>query len=83
VYREKEPGQPDVDTIKPQELEKLDAALENSDKAKGSVTISFVRPAEEEVYCFKDGELEIDLGRYEPDEPTLNPEQAQQTSNHR
>ncbi len=85
VYREKEPGQPDVDAIKPQELEKLDAALENSDKAKGAVTISFIKPAEEEVYKFKDGELEIDKRRYVPEqdqdeEPTLNPDQAQQAA---
>lgn len=85
VYRENEPGQPDVDTIKPQELEKLDAALENSDKAKGAVTISFIKPAEEEVYKFKDGELEIDKRRYVPEqdqdeEPTLNPDQVQQVT---
>ena len=57
VYRTGIDGKPDIDRIKPFELEKLEAAVNLTEAAKGTVEIALYTPAIEEVFRYENGDI--------------------------
>ncbi|MBD2770634.1 hypothetical protein [Iningainema tapete] len=55
VYRAGVENKPDIDRIKPFELEKLVAAVNFTESAKGTVEIALYTPAIEEVFRYENG----------------------------
>ena len=57
VYRAGVEDKPDIDRIKPFELEKLEAAVNLTESAKGTVEIALYTPAIEEVFRYENGDI--------------------------
>ena len=57
VYRAGVESKPNIDRIKPFELEKLSAAVNLTEAAKGTVEIALYTPAIEEVFRYEDGDI--------------------------
>ena len=57
VYRTGVENKPDIDRIKPNELEKLEAAVNLTESAKGTVEIALYTPAIEEVFRYENGDI--------------------------
>lgn len=57
VYRAGVENKPDIDRIKPNELEKLSAAVNLTESAKGTVEIALYTPAIEEVFRYENGDI--------------------------
>ncbi len=84
VYRQGIEGKPDVDRIKPEELEKLETSVFHSEAALGVVEIALYTPAKEEVFRFENGNVTINQGRAnqrsdeEPEEDSLQVQRLNQ-----
>ena len=63
VYRTGIDGKPNIDRIKPFELEKLEAAVDFTESAKGTVEIALYTPAIEEVFRYENGDVRINKQR--------------------
>jgi len=63
VYRAGVENKPNIDRIKPFELEKLEAAVNITESAKGTVEVALYTPAIEEVFRYKDGDVRINKQR--------------------
>ena len=63
VYRNGIDGKPNIDRIKPNELEKLEAAVDFTESAKGTVEIALYTPAIEEVFRYENGDVRINKQR--------------------
>ncbi|GAB1544802.1 hypothetical protein NUACC21_74780 [Scytonema sp. NUACC21] len=59
VYRQGIDDKPNIDRIKPEELEKLEAAVNGLESAKGTVEIALYTPAKEEVFRYENGNVTI------------------------
>ena len=57
VYRTGVENKPDIDRIKPFELDKLEAAVNLTEAAKGTVEIALYTPAIEEVFRYENGDI--------------------------
>ena len=57
VYRAGVENKPNIDRIKPFELEKLEAAVNFTEAAKGTVEIALYTPAIEEVFRYENGDI--------------------------
>ena len=57
VYRTGVENKPNIDRIKPFELEKLEAAVDFTESAKGTVEIALYTPAIEEVFRYENGDI--------------------------
>ncbi|MBD2774306.1 hypothetical protein [Iningainema tapete] len=57
VYRTGVENKPNIDRIKPFELEKLEAAVNLTESAKGTVEIALYTPAIEEVFRYENGDI--------------------------
>ena len=57
VYRAGVENKPDIDRIKPFELDKLEAAVNLTEAAKGTVEIALYTPAIEEVFRYENGDI--------------------------
>lgn len=57
VYRTGVEDKPNIDRIKPFELEKLEAAVNSTDAAKGVVEVALYTPAIEEVFRYENGDI--------------------------
>lgn len=57
VYRAGVENKPDIDRIKPFELEKLSAAVNLTESASGTVEIALYTPAIEEVFRYENGNI--------------------------
>lgn len=87
VYRQGVDDKPNIDRIKLEELEKLEAAVNDSESAKGTVEIALYTPAKEEVFRYENGNVSIkkrganqrsDESETDPLEAQLLPQQLDQ-----
>lgn len=63
VYRAGVENKPNIDRIKPFELEKLEAAVDFTESAKGTVEIALYTPALEKVFRYENGDVRINKQR--------------------
>ncbi|NMG09755.1 hypothetical protein [Brasilonema sp. UFV-L1] len=59
VYRSGVDSKPNIDRIKPEELEKLEAAVNTKESALGVVEVALYTPAQEEVFRYENGDVSV------------------------